>query len=187
MARVTIPALILGSALLGACATSGSHSGDMRGGAAPSAPVRAGAVLYGPDGAVRGTVEAAQMPDGIRFIIRGEGLPPGMHGVHVHGVGKCTPPDFASAGGHWNPLGRQHGRDNPNGMHMGDLPNLNIGADGKGVLEIVMPGERIADGPNPMLDADGAAIVVHAAADDMKTDPSGNSGSRIACGVFSAG
>src|SRR3546814_8513492 len=89
-------------------------------------------------------------------------------------TGVCTPPDFSSAGGHWNPMQKQHGKNNPQGMHMGDLPNLLIGTDGRGSMEITVPGADLASGSNPMLDADGAAMVVHAGPDDMVSDPSGN-------------
>src|SRR3546814_10776412 len=89
--------------------------------------------------------------------------------------------------GHWNPMQKQHGKNNPQGMHMGDLPNLLIGTDGRGSMEITVPGAHLASGSNPMLDADGAAMVVHAGPDDMVSDLSGNSGGRIACGVFPVG
>lgn len=104
----------------------------------------------------------------------------GPYGMHVHAVGRCDLPDFASAGPHWNPHGQQHGRDNPAGAHAGDLANLNpmIGQANSGGGAIA--GMRLAD----LLDADGAALVIHEKADDYKTDPSGNSGKRIMCGVF---
>jgi Cu-Zn family superoxide dismutase len=87
-------------------------------------------------------------------------------------------------GGHWNPTNRQHGKNNPAGMHVGDLPNLLVGTDGRGSLEINLPGASIAGGAASMLDADGASIVIHQSPDDYRTDPAGNSGARIACGVF---
>jgi Cu-Zn family superoxide dismutase len=117
--------------------------------------------------------------------VEAAGLAPGTYGVHLHAVGRCDPPSFASAGPHWNPADRQHGRDNPAGPHMGDLPNLVVGADGHGVIDMIL-NAPLAEGANPLLDADGAAVVVHAQADDYRTDPSGNSGARIACGVLTA-
>ena len=111
------------------------------------------------------------------------GLSPGTHGLHLHMVGSCDAPDFTSAGGHLNPGGRQHGTENPAGSHMGDLPNALIGASGTGAVSATLPGTRdevIAR----IFDADGTAVVVHANADDYRTDPSGNSGGRIACGVL---
>jgi Cu-Zn family superoxide dismutase len=97
-------------------------------------------------------------------------------------TGKCDPPDFASAGGHWNPTGHQHGMKNPAGPHAGDMPNLDVGSDGRGHLVFTLPGGTYEG----LMDEDGAAIVVHAKPDDLTTDPSGNSGGRIACGVFGA-
>lgn len=112
-------------------------------------------------------------------------MPPGTYGAHVHTTGRCDPPDFASAGPHWNPTGQQHGKNNPRGMHKGDLPNLMVGTDGRGSFEFTIPRASISGGAMRMLDADGAALVVHQSADDYRTDPSGNSGGRIACGVLS--
>ncbi len=107
------------------------------------------------------------------------GLPEGEHGFHFHAVGTCTPPGFESAGGHFNPTNRQHGRLNPNGPHLGDLPNIERG---RTRFSLSVPGVQI-DGANGLLDSNGAALVVHQSADDLRTDPSGNSGARIRCGV----
>jgi superoxide dismutase, Cu-Zn family len=108
------------------------------------------------------------------------GLPPGTHGIHFHMTGSCEPP-FESAGGHWNPSARQHGVDNPNGPHAGDLRNIEVGADSTANVQTSASGGMLR-GDTGLMDADGAAIIVHATADDNKTDPSGNSGARIACG-----
>ncbi|MBA3898164.1 MAG: superoxide dismutase family protein [Sphingomonadaceae bacterium] len=126
-----------------------------------------------------GTAAITLQGGSMRLVVSANGLPPGPHGLHIHATGKCDGPDFKTAGPHWNPGMKMHGRDNPMGAHKGDLPNLMVGADGRGSLSADLPG-GLAD----LLDADGASIVVHAAADDYKTDPSGNSGARIACGVF---
>lgn len=131
-----------------------------------------------------GHATATQETGGIRLRVEGINLPTGSHGLHVHMTGACVGPDFASAGGHWNPTGAQHGKDNPAGMHSGDLPNLLIGTAGRGSMEYLIPGARLAGGQTRMLDDDGAAIVIHAGPDDYRTDPAGNSGGRIACGVF---
>ena len=107
----------------------------------------------------------------------------GEHGLHFHAVGTCEGPDFKSAGGHLNPEGHQHGMLNPMGSHLGDLPNFIADAQGHAQLQIAL--DQLPDKLLPHLfDADGTAIVVHAAADDYRTDPSGNSGARIACGVL---
>lgn len=168
--------------ILVSCAAMDENGGTP--GATASPARSASANLLAPDGTARGNVQATDTAKGIRLVINGENLPAGGHGVHVHMTGACNLPDFASAGPHWNPMGKQHGRNNPQGMHMGDLPNLLIGTDGRGSLEISIPGATLTGGNNPMLDADGAALVIHAGPDDMMTDPSGNSGGRIACGVF---
>lgn len=147
----------------------------------PTEPNQITARLAAADGSDRGMatlrLDAARM----RLTVDAMNVAPGARAVHVHGVGRCDGPRFESAGDHWNPAMRRHGRDNPDGAHHGDLPNLSIGTDGRGSLSIDLPG-AIAQ----LIDADGAAVVIHAGADDHKTDPSGNSGDRIACGVLTA-
>jgi Cu-Zn family superoxide dismutase len=114
------------------------------------------------------------------------GLPAGAHGLHFHTVGACTP-TFDAAGGHYNPTQRQHGFNNPQGVHAGDLPNLEIGADGTGTYRTVTDRITLEQGAaNTVYDADGTSLMVHANADDYVTDPTGNSGGRIACGVVEA-
>ena len=120
--------------------------------------------------------------DALRVRIEAAGLSPGIYGAHLHAVGRCDRPAFESAGPHWNPSAREHGRDNPRGQHMGDLPNLLVGTDGRGSFEFTIPGASLAAGSRRLLDVDGAAVVLHARPDDYRTDPSGNSGARIACG-----
>jgi Cu-Zn family superoxide dismutase len=117
-------------------------------------------------------------------VLEARGVPPGLHGFHIHAVGKCDPPDFSSAGQHFNPTGKQHGALNPAGSHAGDLPNLNVGPDGVGRLETTTEQITLGTGPTSVWDADGSALVLHAAPDDFKTDPTGNAGARIACGVI---
>lgn len=171
----TAAALVLG---LSACDKHGTDVGaPLPNGATATASLRT------VTGADAGRATAHEVAGGLRFTLDVKGLPAGTHGAHVHMTGTCTPPDFASAGGHWNPTGMKHGSMNPAGPHEGDLPNLIVGTDGRGTLGITIPGATMAG----LLDADGSAIVVHAAADDLMTDPSGNSGGRIACGVFAAG
>ena len=116
------------------------------------------------------------------------GLPGGDHGIHIHEKGACDAADkFESAGGHFNPTGHVHGKDNPEGPHAGDLPNITATAEGGGALVDLMDDSvTLGEGENSLLDGDGSAIVVHADPDDYKTDPSGNSGDRIACGVIVA-
>ena len=120
---------------------------------------------------------------GVEVRVQAAGLPPAQSGVHIHAVGRCDPPGFESAGAHWNPAGRQHGSLNPQGRHLGDLDNLVVNAEG-GRLEFTIPGATLHGGENPIVDGDGASVVIHADPDDYRTDPSGNSGARIACGVL---
>jgi Cu-Zn family superoxide dismutase len=133
-------------------------------------------------GATVGTVMLHAVPGGTQVMVRASGLTPGNHGTHLHTVGRCDAPDFTTAGPHWNPTSKEHGMENPRGWHQGDLPNLTVGADGTGTLEFIVP---VPYGPGQgMMDADGSALVIHAGADDMRTDPAGNSGARIACAVI---
>ncbi|WP_432353337.1 superoxide dismutase family protein [Sporosarcina sp. A2] len=121
--------------------------------------------------------------DGMLTIsLRAEGLESGIHGIHLHEKAVCTPPDFKSAGGHFNPTSKKHGFDNPKGYHLGDLPNLDVGDDRKVAVQVTLHNVTLQPGkPNSLLDGDGSALVIHAGPDDYKTDPAGNSGDRIAC------
>ena len=132
-----------------------------------------------------GTAVLSQVGDVVRIVLEAQGLPPGTKGVHIHEVGSCEGPTFTSAGGHFNPVGKQHGLLNPQGPHAGDLANIVIGPDGKGRLETSASLVTLGSGTNSILDANGSALVIHAAPDDFRTDPTGNSGARIACGVIS--
>jgi Cu-Zn family superoxide dismutase len=113
-----------------------------------------------------------------------QGMPEGEYGMHVHAVGRCEGPKFESAGAHWNPDEKQHGKNNPQGPHAGDLDNLRIGSAGSGGATVTLAGVALSSGMAPLLDADGAALMIHAKPDDYRTDPSGNSGDRIACAVL---
>ena len=132
-------------------------------------------------GRALGTLTLAPHMGGLMLSGRLENLPPGTHGIHLHETGRCEPP-FGSAGAHWNPTSRRHGTQNPAGPHLGDMPNLVVASDGSATVSVMTPGGTLSGG-DALLDGDGAAVVVHAAADDYRTDPSGNSGDRIACGV----
>jgi superoxide dismutase, Cu-Zn family len=120
---------------------------------------------------------------GLRIAIVVKGMAPGEHGVHLHSIGLCEGPKFVSAGPHWNPQNKMHGRDSQMGSHAGDLPNLYIDRKGRGKLTFDIADGRF-DRAGGLLDDDGGSIVIHALSDDQRTDPSGNSGDRIACGVF---
>lgn len=143
--------------------------------------------LVGAAGQNIGSVRAWQTTGGVSFHIEALGLPHGIHAIHVHSVGRCDPPDFATAGAHWNPAGREHGLNNPAGPHAGDLPNIEVAANGVLSQTVTLPHASLfapPGVPGALLDADGAALVIHANADDYVTDPGGNSGARIACAVI---
>jgi Cu-Zn family superoxide dismutase len=151
--------------------------------AAPSAR----AVLRNAEGKQVGTATLSQVDAGVAVKVSVAGLTPGRHGIHIHAVGKCDPPDFKSAGGHFNPFGRQHGILNPQGAHAGDLANLEVGKDGKATASFTARGATLAPGEGSLFGPEGTSLVVHADPDDEKTDPAGNSGTRVACGVISRG
>lgn len=176
IAMMTMSALVL--ATVSGCA---SYTEGM--GSQPASGPIAVALLATASGASAGRATASESAAGLRVTIEAVGVSPGPHGVHIHTAGRCDGPDFTTAGGHWNPLGTKHGSMNPAGPHEGDLPNLVVGNDGRGTLAVTIPGGTLAG----LLDADGSAMVIHAGQDDLVTDPSGNSGARIACGVFTAG
>lgn len=142
------------------------------------------ASLAGPDGKAAGTASFFEVVGAVRIDLILSDLPDGSHGVHLHQVGTCDAPAFNAAGGHINPDGAKHGLKNPNGPHAGDLPNVIISSGRSVAYSTITMRVTLADGANGLFDADGSAIVVHAAADDDLTDPSGNSGARIACGVI---
>ena len=142
------------------------------------------AALKTADGGDAGMVTLAEDGKAVTIKVEVAGLQPGPHGVHLHTVGRCDGPKFDSAGPHWNPLGKQHGKDNPEGAHLGDLANLDVGADGRGTASFTLSGQSLMGGEHPLIDLDGAALVIHAKADDYKTDPSGASGDRVACAVL---
>lgn len=149
-----------------------------------------GGMLRSGTGTVMGNVALRETAAGLEVSIAASSLAPGVYGAHIHAVGRCELPTFQSAGGHWNPGAREHGRLNPMGTHAGDLGNVVIGPRGSGTHRIVVPGTFNGAGEGHaaaggLLDADGAAIVLHARRDDERTDPSGNSGDRIACAVIS--
>lgn len=142
----------------------------------------ASAKLIRADGSAAGVATLSQRSDGLWLNVAADASGAGTYGMHVHAVGRCDGPEFTTAGPHWNPAMKQHGRDNPMGAHSGDMPNVTANADGKLVIETKLVGAMF----DQVLDADGASVVIHEKPDDYKTDPSGNSGKRLICGVLKA-
>jgi len=171
-------AVLATSVTLSACASMPSPSDRI---------ATAYATITSSSGLEWGTAEIWQDRDRIVHVdARLSELPPGPHGVHFHAVGKCdatgTTP-FASAGAHFNPIGRAHGLDNSAGPHAGDAPNFTVNADRTGRITFTTDRVSLTEGSTSILDADGSAMVIHASADDQTSQPAGNSGGRIACGV----
>ncbi len=142
------------------------------------------AVLHDAQGKEVGTATFTPTSGGVEVAVQVADLPPGNHGIHIHAAGKCEPPDFTSAGGHFNPLGKQHGLHNPNGAHAGDLPNLAVGQNGVAKATFTAKGASLGEGKGSLLGPEGTSLVIHADPDNERTDPAGNSGARVACGVI---
>lgn len=171
--RTTILPLISLTIALGACQTIDEGRANTIG----------QATLQLANGAPAGVARLMQNGSEVTISANLSGFQEGVRAVHLHTVGTCEAPDFTTAGDHLNPGGQQHGFDNPQGPHLGDLPNVTIGGDGRGTLSarLSQPAEVVIP---QIFDADGTTIIVHEAADDYRTDPAGNAGGRIACGVF---
>lgn len=137
------------------------------------------------DGKTTGTAELSETKEGVKVHVEAEGLSPGKHGIHFHETGVCEMPDFKSAGGHFNPDGKEHGLEMSGGPHAGDLPNLEVGEDGTVDDEFTTKLVTLEDDKkNSLLQDGGTALVIHAGEDDGESQPSGDSGDRVACGVI---
>jgi len=177
--RKAIVLLPIVTLALGACATPQEAS-------RVAVKEVATAKLMRADGSEAGVATLSLQDDGVWLEMSAVAPGTGTFAMHIHAVGQCTAPDFTSAGPHWNPAMRQHGKENPAGSHAGDLPNLNADANG-GVAAKLRLDHVEWSGANSPFDADGAALIVHERADDYRTDPTGNAGKRIYCGVFTRG
>ena len=148
-----------------------------------AAPQKAHADFINGKGEKVGTATITPSGAGVKIAINVMNLPPGMHALHIHTVGKCDPPDFMTAGGHFNPTMKQHGKDNPQGAHAGDLPNFTVAANGKATATVMDPNVTLGNEASSLFHTGGTALMIHAMPDDYKTDPTGNAGARLACGV----
>ena len=169
------------SLMLGADSTAAPSTMGGDTGAVASGPVTA--ALRDSAGNDLGTLTLMDSGQGVAVAGTLHGLPPGVHAIHIHTTGSCDAPAFTSAGGHWNPTNRQHGSENPQGPHFGDMPNITVAADSTVTVQATTPGGTLR-GTNALLDADGAAVMIHGGEDDYRTDPAGDAGDRIACGVI---
>jgi Cu-Zn family superoxide dismutase len=143
------------------------------------------AAITDAQGKAVGTAKFKETKAGVQMQVTVSNLPPGERAIHVHNAGQCDPPDYKTAGPHFNPAQKKHGMQNPDGHHAGDLPNLVVDAKGKGRLQVILAGVTLdGEGANSLFHQGHTAVVIHEKADDMKTDPAGNAGNRIACGVI---
>ena len=151
-----------------------------------AAPKSAHAEIVNARGAKIGSAKITLTSDGVKIAVKVSQLTPGEHGIHIHTVGKCEGPAFTSAGGHFNPTNAHHGVHNAQEPHphLGDLMNLVVDTNGKGNASFIANGVTLGDGANSLFHEGGTALVIHAKADNLMSDPSGNSGDRIACGVI---
>ena len=185
--RFCFAAAVSASTLVSACQKPAEPAADNAAEAPATAEPAAAPqtiALNGADGRPVGTVTLSEDANGVTIKVDASAIAAGIHGVHLHEKGLCEGPDFKSAGAHWNPTTKQHGRDNPMGAHLGDLANFEIGQSGTATTSFLVGGVTMSGAGNALADADGTSMVVHAKADDYKTDPSGNSGDRIACAVL---
>ena len=175
-----VPALLASAIAASALACSSNPAPATTASQAQSVTVR----LSDGTGKSVGTATLSPATTGVKIALAVSGLPAGEHAIHVHQTAQCDAPAFTSAGGHFNPEQKHHGLNNPDGPHAGDMPNFTVDAAGRSSATIIAPGVTLADGPHSVFTGGGTALVIHEKADDMRSDPAGNAGTRIACGVI---
>lgn len=166
-----------------ACGMAAAQGGN---GAAPPKAKPVVVKLNDAQGKSVGTATLSAVKGGVQVKLDLMNLPPGEHAFHVHQVPKCDAPDFKTAGPHFNPENKQHGTQNPQGSHAGDLPNFTVGANGTVKTSLFAGHVTLTPGPHSLFTNGGTALMIHAKPDDMKTDPTGNAGDRIACGMLAS-
>ena len=178
--RAVLPFAVTAAFVLGGCSSLQRRA---------DAVSKGQVLMYNVAGSLIGTGDIWQAKNGeVHVDIATISLPAGTHGIHFHQVGKCESGTtaFSTAGGHYNPMGMEHGLQNPKGPHAGDNPNIVIPATGVGAISFTTNRVSLTPGPTTLFDSDGSSLVIHASADDQLTNPAGNSGARIACGVVRA-
>jgi superoxide dismutase, Cu-Zn family len=178
--RIEVTLLIASVLMTSACVPNSPSTEAQRARTADGAKIQ----LTDREGDSVGTLTLAMESGGVRFTGRLHDLPAGQHGIHIHERGKCDPPEFTSAGAHFNPTAREHGKLNPQGRHAGDLDNIEVDQSGFADVSFLATGVTLQAGATSLLKPGGTSLVIHAGPDDLKTDPSGNSGDRIACGII---
>jgi Cu-Zn family superoxide dismutase len=179
---VTMGALLLGIGYSSAGAQTASPTPALP--ASPNSQANAMAELIGSDGSPKGKATFLETPNGVLIQLRLEQIAAGEHAIHIHEMGQCQPPNFQSAGSHYNPSNAPHGLLLENGPHAGDLPNIFAQENGTVQADILTNQVTFSGGPNSLFKDGGTALVVHAKGDDYQTNPAGASGDRIACGVI---
>jgi Cu-Zn family superoxide dismutase len=180
--RILGVAVVLSSLIYWGCDKASEPA--PKGGAEPAKGPSATAELINEKGEKVGTATFTPEKEGVHVHVQLSMLPPGTHAMHLHTVGECHGPDFKSAGAHFNPFGKQHGVKNPQGPHAGDLPNFEVKSDGTATVDVTASLVTLGEGKNSLFQTGGTCIVIHEKADDEVSDPAGNAGKRIACGVI---